>query len=625
MDYTSNSSIYEDSSLDSPGNMYHKIRKITDINEMANFIMDHHRNIPKYVDVICETLDKIVSDSEKHLLHIEMVKVLMYDALSYLKFVENPTIPETCDSYPNCDNETNYLAYIKVLSVYAEWLFRGASKPMECATCGDNSMNRYRIKSGLDKYSTGCRMHTLSKRTLIPMLLLMTSPKTIDDYCELADPTAKSDILQLICGHSSFIDVEVGINNLDGTIDEFASILPSVSMIVGTQIVNYEEEMIDKINLIIKQNYINPTDDTYCVIRGAILNYIRIIRGIFTELDDRNKVYNSGTLLYDAKVEFDQGMRRDMAEALGSKYYGDDAYIIFKEVPYIYYNNSLNPDGDSWKEEAEMTSSRLVTFAKMLSNVYNTSDKINETYIRAALHNIHDERKDYQDYVMKEYDKKCKSGSEMDEDIAREIASHRWIFFDDSEEEIEEDDTAIESKISRRARRTVRRDKALNKAYNKFHELDTRVNKADSTLTKWAHGLKNLIMGDTRTEVIEGKNYTVLGIFRRLFTDAAIWSFFGPVKGILALLVKYALKKKTTNKERKAIIRELDSEIEICEAKIQHAAEDGKMHRKDVYRLMRIKEELKNARDRIKDETGVSYRTAWYVKDTLNKRGGVFK
>lgn len=612
---TTPSSAYLDTTLDSPGNLYQKIRKIDNMNEMANFLLDHVKNVPKYDRAICEAINKITEYN--HDVHIEAVRALVKEALDCYDLVFK--IPQDQNGYIQNDYKMNILAYINVLKTYADWLFKGATGKIICVYPAVSG-NRYCVKKGLNHYDPNSRMTTLVNETYIPMLLLMTSPSMIDKYCEI-DPYMKRSILHLICG-DRLVDDNCYIIDHDRVIDNLGNILPNVSRIVGDPKINIREEMADQIIDMAKSNYVDVDEGVRCTIDG-IDSYSGILISLFRTADDNDIINSNCNIFYDANYAFERGMEIDLAEALGTKYYGADANIIYQEVPYIYHNVSLSDD--NWKLHADTIVKRLITYSRLLTKTYlDSNDKINDAIVRTALRSIKNRDHIYE-YVIKEFDKRCNEFKDLDPDDVAVIGRHRWIFEDKIvpyEEEIEEDG-AIESKISRRAARTVKLDKFARKSYNKYKDFDDRVNQADSTLTKWAHSLKNMVMGDTRSEIIEGKNYTVLGVFRRIFTDAAIWSFFGPVKGVIALITKHALKKKTTNKERKAIVRELESEIAICETKIDHAQSDGK--RKEVYQLMRIKGELEEARDRIADGIGAAYNVSSFIKSTLKNRKGAIK
>lgn len=610
------SSVFEDTTLDSPGNLYEQIRKIKSMNHMANFLIEHCKNVPKYEKVICETIDHF--QEYTNLIHIETVRVLLTEAIKSYDLVYSSYDGNDTNGYKNTINYSNAMAYVNVLRAYADWLFKGASKPIECAYPAV-STNNYRLV-GVDKYSTDSRMHTLVSETYIPMLLLMTSPTTVDAYCEI-DPNMKRSILHIILG-DAFVDEQCYVIDHSKVIDSLGNVLPNISRLVGDTRMNLREELEPFILDIAKTMYVDSDSGINCTAE-ALNTFASCITSLFRANREEDIISSNTSLFYNAHHDFHVGMERDLAEAIGSKYYGDDAYMIYKEVPYIYSCHAQ--DGESWKKSGDEVVKRLITYARLLSKTYpGTNDKINELYVRTALHSVKNISETLK-YVIKEYDNQCKIDTELDPDIVREIGNHRWIFEDKInpyEEDIEEEE-AFESKISKRAARTVRRDKATRKAFNKYKDVHDRVHQADTTLTKWVHNMKDLVMGDTRTEIIEGKNYTVLGFFRKIFTDAAIWSFFGPVKGIIALIVKYALKKKTTDKERKAIIRELENEIEICEVKIEHAqrADDNKA----VYKLMRIKGELIEAKKRIAQQIGTAFEVSDYVKETLKTRKGALK
>lgn len=613
---SSPSSVFEDTSLDSPGNLYEQIRKIKTMNHMANFLIDHCKNVPKYEKVICETINRF--NEYSNMIHIETVRALLTEAIKAYDLVYSSNDNYDTNGYKNPINYGNAMAYVNVLRAYADWLFKGATRPIECVYPAE-STNRYRVV-GTDKYSTDSRMHTLVSETYIPMLLLMTSPTTIDAYCEI-DPNMKRSILHIVLG-DAFVDEECFVIDHNKVIDSLGNVLPNISKIIGDSRLNLREELEPYILDIAKSMYVDSSSGIICTTE-AMNTFASFVTTLFRANRDEDVISINTSLFYNANCDFQNGMERDLAEAIGSRYYGDDAYMVYKEVPYIF--NSHSQDGENWKKSADDIVKRLITYARLLTKSYpDSNDKINEVYVRTALHSIKNIT-DTLKYVIKEYDKKCKTNEDLDPEIVREIGNHRWIFEDKInpyEEDVSEEE-AFESKISRKAARTVKRDKATRKAFNKYKDVHDRVHQADTTLTKWVHSMRDLVMGDTRTEIIEGKNYTVLGLFRKIFTDAAIWSFFGPVKGLIALIVKHALKKKTTNRERKAIIRELENEIEICEVKIEHAqrADDNKA----VYKLMRIKGELIEAKKRIAEQIGTAFEVSDYVKETLKTRKGALK
>lgn len=147
--------------------------------------------------------------------------------------------------------------------------------------------------------------------------------------------------------------------------------------------------------------------------------------------------------------------------------------------------------------------------------------------------------------------------------------------------------------------------KATSKIYGKFRHWNDNARKIDNEVTGAVKAMGKVAVGDTRTQIIEGKSWTVLGLLKKLLGTVAIFSF-GPIKGLIALLIRYALKKKTTDVERRKIIAELDSEIEIIEEKIEDAKSEGNAGRKAKYSMMRTRAELIKARERIRAGMGNS-------------------
>jgi hypothetical protein len=122
--------------------------------------------------------------------------------------------------------------------------------------------------------------------------------------------------------------------------------------------------------------------------------------------------------------------------------------------------------------------------------------------------------------------------------------------------------------------------------------------------------LGSLFVGDVRTEIIEGKKYTVIGLVKKVLRTAAIFSI-GPIKGLFAFVARYALRKNITISERRKLIIELERELEIIEEKLEDAKSDG--NRKAKYALMRTTAEIKEAIRKIRlglDADEATIRTA---------------
>lgn len=146
--------------------------------------------------------------------------------------------------------------------------------------------------------------------------------------------------------------------------------------------------------------------------------------------------------------------------------------------------------------------------------------------------------------------------------------------------------------------------KKIYAAYKKYKDAEEMV---DNQLDKMSTDLKNKFIGDTRTEIIEGKKFTIIGIMKKLFTTSAIFSY-SKIGGILYVVVRFALRRDATETERQKILSELDMEIKILEEKIQDASGDG--DRKAKYALMRTKGELEKAKNKIEYGTSIDDRAA---------------
>ena len=154
-----------------------------------------------------------------------------------------------------------------------------------------------------------------------------------------------------------------------------------------------------------------------------------------------------------------------------------------------------------------------------------------------------------------------------------------------------------------------------NKVYNAYKNYKSAEGKVDSQITKAVQGMKNILIGDVKTEIIEGKKFSAISLLKKLLGTAAIFSF-GPIKGVITLVVRYALKKSTTITERKKIILELEAELEMIEEKINDARGDN--NRQAKYAMMRTKTELTNALKRLKYGLEADERSVNKAKSTIS-------
>ena len=162
-------------------------------------------------------------------------------------------------------------------------------------------------------------------------------------------------------------------------------------------------------------------------------------------------------------------------------------------------------------------------------------------------------------------------------------------------------------------------EKKIYKAYRTYKESEEKV---DSQITKAVKSMGKVAMGDVRTEIIEGKKFSAIGLLKRILATVGLFSL-GPVKAAVALVIGYALKKKTTESERRKIIMELDTEIEMITEKIEDARGDN--NREAKYAMMRTKRELENAKKRIQYGMEASEKDLANTNKLLNesREGGI--
>lgn len=162
---------------------------------------------------------------------------------------------------------------------------------------------------------------------------------------------------------------------------------------------------------------------------------------------------------------------------------------------------------------------------------------------------------------------------------------------------------------------SVKMNNAGRKIYKAYKVYKDAEDKVDSQISKAVSGMKKILIGDVRTEIIEGKSFSAIGLLKKYLGTVAIFSI-GPMKAVIALVVKYALKKKTTTSEKRKIIMELQTEIELITEKIEDARGDG--NREAKYAMMRTKKELEHALTRIKYGLEADQKSLTGAKSMLN-------
>lgn len=154
--------------------------------------------------------------------------------------------------------------------------------------------------------------------------------------------------------------------------------------------------------------------------------------------------------------------------------------------------------------------------------------------------------------------------------------------------------------------------KKIYKAYRTYKGAEEKI---DSQLTKAATSVGKMVIGDTRKEVIEGKHYTVLGVLKRALGTVALFST-GKIRAIIALVVRHALRKKSTESEKRKVIMELQTEIDMITEKIEDARGDN--NREAKYAMMRTKKDLENALKRVQYGMEADTKTIQGAKNALN-------
>ena len=162
---------------------------------------------------------------------------------------------------------------------------------------------------------------------------------------------------------------------------------------------------------------------------------------------------------------------------------------------------------------------------------------------------------------------------------------------------------------------------ASREIYSAYHKFKRAESKVDSQLDKMLTSAKTAFGGGDKTEaILSGKRWTPMGLLRQALRTAAVFSF-NKIAGFIYLVSTIALDKKRTNRQRRAILGELDTEIRLIEEKIEDARGDG--NRQAKYALMRTKGELERARDKIQYNLSASSQDLNAAKDLIRgKRYG---
>lgn len=140
--------------------------------------------------------------------------------------------------------------------------------------------------------------------------------------------------------------------------------------------------------------------------------------------------------------------------------------------------------------------------------------------------------------------------------------------------------------------------KAFQNAMEGAAHIISQFKKISSAVYKW-------ITSDTKNQdkiVLDGRKFTFPGLIKRILLSYGLFHV-NIVAGVCAWIFLWAKQKKANKASRRKMIMMLQEEIQMTEEKIQDASADG--DRKAKYSLMRSKNQLQNALNKLKYGYGV--------------------
>ena len=143
----------------------------------------------------------------------------------------------------------------------------------------------------------------------------------------------------------------------------------------------------------------------------------------------------------------------------------------------------------------------------------------------------------------------------------------------------------------------VTASKVINKGYSAYKTFLNNAKPIDSQLDKLSVSMKNMVMGNKRKEIIEGKEYTPWTLVKKLLGGYMIFNVSKTIF-FLGLLTRFVLGDQCSKRERRKIVSELTTEIELLDEKIEDAKTAG--DNKAKYEMMRTRAELKKTLTQIK-------------------------
>lgn len=287
------------------------------------------------------------------------------------------------------------------------------------------------------------------------------------------------------------------------------------------------------------------------------------------------------------------------------------AHVKAKDPTELQYNIDNFLEEFSYEFKKKLSMAQMQVLLLEIGNIIASNDR-------------YDMRKDAVFFITKEILKGWQSNKYntpfiLDVDIEDYSADDKPISTLEAINRLAELDIATEAKEM--SAKMNNAEKKIYKAYRTYKENEEKV---DSQITKGVMGLKKVVTGDVRETIIEGKKFSAIGMLKKLLAGVALFSF-GPIKAVIALVIRYALKKKTTDSERSKILMEIDTEIAMLDEKIKDARGDN--NREAKYAMMRTKKELENAKSRINygmsADTGSLQKTKKTLDESRRDRGVV--
>lgn len=140
-------------------------------------------------------------------------------------------------------------------------------------------------------------------------------------------------------------------------------------------------------------------------------------------------------------------------------------------------------------------------------------------------------------------------------------------------------------------------DKTKQVVKNTKHDIDAKADKMDRWFNKTARDIRFGFTNNARDDIIEQNIPKASKLIKRAIILGVTWAI-NPAIAVIGAMTTLALSKKGKETQRKRILRELNSELEIIEEKIKDA--DANSDKKKKYELMRLKQSILNNRDKIK-------------------------